>query len=323
MVVEVEAAGGGWGEVDAMFGGLAGGGQGHLGGIACGGHDDGVVCLGLVASSRSAGRWAMSHDGPYHGVDESVAGDFGEVEMVPDGVGVAVGQGVEPVAGMAMTGVFGWVLAWPGRDLVDGLRWGAQAGTGDGVELVEEPPSVVVWGVGRGVYRDSAGGGEGYRRVEGRSGRSATWASGPRSRRSRRWGAGGSPDGRRRLSSRCFGVLRGLPVGGVFVEGLGELFLENLVLEGDGATGFDLSAHGASQFVDAVLMGLGLGRVLGLGELSEGAQFSGGVGRVGVGGVVHVHEVAHDLVDGTAGDVLVVGGNDGIAGSVLVLVDAV
>ena len=104
----------------------------------------------------------------------------------------------------------------------------------------------------------------------------------------------------------------------MFVEGLGELFLENLVLEGDGATGFDLSAHGASQFVDAVLMGLGLGRVLGLGELSEGAQFSGGVGRLGVGGVVHVHEVAHDLDDGPAGDVPVVGGNDGIAGSGLV-----
>ena len=61
-----------------------------------------------------------------------------------------------------------------------------------------------------------------------------------------------------------------------------------------------------------------LGFGLGLGELSEGAQFSGGVGRVGVGGVVHVHEVAHDLVDGTAGDVLVVRGNDGIAGSSLV-----
>ena len=49
-------------------------------------------------------------------------------------------------------------------DVVDGLHLGAQAGSDDGVRLVGEPSFAVVWGVGRRVYRDSAGGGEGYRR---------------------------------------------------------------------------------------------------------------------------------------------------------------
>ena len=81
------------------------------------------------------------------------------------------------------------------------------------------------------------------------------------------------------------------------------MLLENLALEGDGAAGFDVSADGLLQLVDAVLTGLGLRRVLGFGELSEGAQLGVGVGGGGIGGVDHVHEGAHDLVNGPAGDV--------------------